>query len=690
VTDELDRWIRRARPKTEADDGWAASEQGEAMLAQIHAATTQPAAVRARTTHGRSWIGRVAFAAAAAAVAGTVLMGGAHNTPAQHPRSPVVPGARPGTMALAAYTDCTDLLHNLRSKFATAVANGYYYPNTQSALASNGILDATPNGAAGTTPIPAPTGAPSYSTTNVQEVGVDEPDTVKSDGERIVTANGGVLRVIDAKTHRLTGALKLPGAGGYDSTPLLLVGNRVLVQLPVRYGADRQTQPFLLVDIAARPKVVGTFAADGAEIDARMVNGTVRLVVQSGPRITLPYNYPATPAQTSARNRAIVARAPLSAWQPGYTASFDGTTATNRVPCTSISHPAFYSADSMVTVYTVDLAASVANPFANVSPISIAADGDTVYATATSLYVTSNPFPYLHTGPAVLRPGLAIPKAPYRVDGFRTQIHRFDISQPGAPRYLGSGSVPGAIYGSYALSDYDGHLRIAATQYGTAGKSSTGLYIVDDQTLAMTGWIGGIGMNEQVYAVRYVGPLAFVVTYRQVDPFTVLDLSDPAHPKRGGSLSMPGYSSYLFPITDTLILGVGGSVGTGNEPDGMKFELFDVSNPASPTEVASLVRAGSTGPVRFDPHAFLYWPATGSVVVPVSSWQAAAASQTLVLTVHGTALGTQGVITPPKAASPGSDHRSLVIGSTLWTLGDNGAQASDLAGLASQGWIPFS
>ena len=247
-------------------------------------------------------------------------------------------------------------------------------------------------------------GAPEHSTTNVHEAGVDEPDLVKTDGNRVITVNRGVLRVVDAATRKVTGTLQAcghraglgsgrpvdqrgPGAGAVlrrrDACPFGAMAKR-----PASSGPR-----YVLVDLSGAPKVIGSLTPNGAHVDARMVGSTVRIVVRSQPEI----NFPDRPGpdlsenERTRRNMDVVAKTPIEAWLPTFeVTAADGTTSKKSVGCEQISHPAEYTGTSMLTVHSLDLSPGVTG-IAETAPIGVAADGDTVYGTGSSLYVTSNP-----------------------------------------------------------------------------------------------------------------------------------------------------------------------------------------------------------------------------------------------------------------------------------------------------------
>ena len=161
------------------------------------------------------------------------------------------------------------------------------------------------------------------------------------------------------------------------------------------------------------------------------------------------------------------------------------------------------------------------------------------------------------------------------------------------------GSVPGEPLNQFSLSSHNGTLRVATTvpAYGS-GESGNDLYTLSAETLEQQGSVTGMGEGQRVYAVRYVGETAYVITFRQVDPLHVVDLSEPADPVERGTLKLPGFSTYLHPIDDDHVLGVG-------EEDGrVKAVLFDVSDPTDPVVDDSLrLRAGWSA-VADSHHAF--------------------------------------------------------------------------------------
>ena len=171
--------------------------------------------------------------------------------------------------------------------------------------------------------------------------------------------------------------------------------------------------------------------------------------------------------------------------------------------------------------------------------------------------------------------------------------------------------VPGRPLNQFSLDEYNGYLRIATTigQGGFwisglgggsvgGGESANDVYVLD-KNLKITGQVLDLGLTETIYSVRFIQDKGYVVTFRQIDPFYVLDLSDPKKPELKGELKIPGYSSYLHPITKDKILGI------GKEGSNVKISLFDVENPAKPSEAAKYTLNEYWSDILNTHHAFL-------------------------------------------------------------------------------------
>jgi uncharacterized secreted protein with C-terminal beta-propeller domain len=554
-----------------------------------------------------------------------------------------------GPMALVAFDSCAQLLHDLRAAAQRNVGE-FGFPGTYA-------VDDVAMSAARTA-VPAAAAASAYSGTNNHELDADEPDMVKTDGRRIVTLSQGKLTVVDAATRRVTGRLNVGGDG-----QLLISGDHALVLLAGAMTTFRWlpghpinvTSQILLVDLAGTPRIISRYEGRGDVLDARQTGTVARVVLHTTPRIVFPQ--PRAGASSRAltdANRDAIGDAGIDAWLPSWTITTGRTTSTGTVPCGSVSRPAAYSGTGILTVLTFDLGRSA---LSSGDPVSITADGNTVYGTGTSLYVASD--------------------QRWRGDKSEaTDIYRFSTEGSAPPRFVASGQVPGYPVNQYALSEWDGRLRIATT-----GRNDSAVRILETRGDRMTqvGVVGGLGRGEQIYSVQYDGPRGYVVTFRQVDPLYAVDLSDPGNPRLTGSLKISGYSSHLQPIGGNRLIGIGQEATSAGRVTGTQVSLFDVSDPAAPRQLARFTLPGGWSEAEYEPHALLWWPATRTLAVPVNG-------SSLVLNVGDADLTRAGAI--PVGVND-QVRRNLVIGSELWTVTETGLQAAELSTLDRVASIRF-
>ncbi|MGX6604673.1 beta-propeller domain-containing protein [Micromonosporaceae bacterium Da 78-11] len=572
------------------------------------------------------------------------------------------PQVRP-TMKLVAYDSCGQLLTELRAAARQSVGP-YGLPG--------GVPEVIAGGARTMMSDMART-APAYSGTNVHEQGVDEPDIVKTDGRRIVTVTGGVLRVIDPATKVQTGRLDL-AAGGQPE--VLLAGDRALVLisdtgyqvLGRRYRPTTGRPEVLLVDLSGPPRLISRYHGSGTVIDARQTGGVARVVLSSSPAIAFPQRSTSDDGLLT-ENREAIDKAPVDAWLPDWEITTGTTTTKGKLDCGAVSRPSSFSGTSMLSVLTFDLGATA---LTDGNPVGVVTDGDTVYGTPTSLYVANNQRWRLADQTVLPPPN-------------DTEIYRFDLPPTGKPVFTASGTVPGLLLNQYAMSEWDGDLRIATTD-ATENASAVRVLRAQNDKLVQIGEVSGLGKGERIYSVRFVGPRGYVVTFKQTDPLYSVDLSDPTRPQVTGELKITGYSGHLQPVGDNRLIGIGQEATGQGRPTGTQISLFDVADPANPRRLAQQQIRGAQSEAEYDPHALLWWPATKLLVVPMAGLSNDGA---LAVRVTDGGLETVGRIAQPSSAD-GSIRRTMVIGDLLWTLSDNGLQASELSTLQRVGWVPLT
>jgi uncharacterized secreted protein with C-terminal beta-propeller domain len=612
-----------------------------------------------------------------------------------NPPAPRDPGVPAGQFKLVAFDSCANALE-LMKRAAKEYVGPYGFGGGAEAFAG-GARAATGGAEDSAATAKQP---PSHSGTNTHEAGVDEPDLVKTDGRRIITIQQGVVRVVDAASGRLTGKLDL--ASGDDDPvrwgagTLLLRGDRALVLIRGGWGgalrdvarpAGAASARLILLDISGAPRKLSEYQVDGSLVDAREVGGTARVVVRSSPRLEFPWREQGTDKQRVAANQRIIDEATVEDWFPQYTVTTGGTTSKGIVGCDRYSRPASYSGTSMVTVLSFALDA---DRLGDGDPVGVVADGDTVYSNGSSLYV-ANDQRWRVMG--WLERSNGEPKPEDEV----TEIYRFDISRAGRPVYVGSGSVRGWLVNQYAMSEWDGHLRVATTSgrtWGQSPKSSSTVYVLRlaGNSLPEVGRITGLGKGERIYAVRFAGTTGYVVTFRQTDPLYTVDLSDPAKPRVAGELKITGYSAYLHPTEPGRVIGVGQEASGQGRVQGTQISLFDVSNLDKPSRLAQRHVKSAFSEAESDPHAFLYWPEDRLLVVPLAVWERDRnGSGALVLRIGDAAISEVGTVSHKASqAGLGMIRRSLVIGDDLWTVSESGLLATNMSTLDTRAWISWS
>ncbi|MDE0318644.1 MAG: beta-propeller domain-containing protein [Acidimicrobiaceae bacterium] len=482
-----------------------------------------------------------------------------------------------------------------------------------------------------------------YSTSNVQEAGIDEPDVLKTDGRRIVVASENRVHVVDV-TGPAPALVATVEIGDHWISNLLLHGDRVLVfasqwDVIVPFaepgGAASDIGPtsswgpttgIAEIDLSsATPRVIRRLDIEGDYVGARLTDGVLRLVTRSRPR-AIPWTVPetadlASQERAAGSNRDLIATTTVDDWLPRYALSDASGTATGGgrlVECNRVWVPPHYAGPGTLSVTTVDISSDGLDGPIDTS--SIMSDGSTVYASHDHLYVTTTRWHDWGVEPA--GPGDGTP--------VETEIHMFDTTGRATSTYVGSASVTGTVLNQYSMSEHEGHLRIATTtaspwqpwrtEGGPESESFVTMFAVSTEGLSEVGQVGGLGIGERIFAVRYLGDIAAVVTFRQVDPLYLLDLSDPTAPAVRGELKITGYSAYLHPLGDDLLLGVGQEATEEGFTVGTQVSLFDIADLDRPERIAQWTAPGGHSQVEFNALAFLHWQPSELAVLPLNQY----------------------------------------------------------------------
>jgi uncharacterized secreted protein with C-terminal beta-propeller domain len=683
-----------------------------------------------------------------------LLAAGCTDTPpnddAGRPRNIPAPGIT--AASLERFDACPELLTYLREEGAERVGP-YGLPDSSGygTVVMDSAAAAESGDAAAAPEQRSAEGTDDFSTTNVQEEGVDEPDTVKTNGRYIFTTrsdeNGRMRLVavaIDDGRPKAGGSIQLPEGAGSE---LLLDGDRVVVIggspyiMPMRGSpvAEMAIAPesndtiVVVVDVSepGEMQVTDVVKLEGSYASARMVGGIARLVLNTSTQERIDFEEPAAPTEAAAnaaleKNKRIARTAPISDWLPHFTvedAKGEERSEGQLADCSSTYHPKTFSGFGTTTVVTLD----PRDPDPRNSAAVVGGAG-VIYASTDNLYVATqywgDPRPLAVEDGVTGAPDIA------PIDPAKTSIHRFNIVDPTRAVYAASGEVKGTVLNQWSLSEHEGHLRIATTEdtFNQQGASASESFVtVLDATepkLDQVGQVSGLGVGERIYGVRFIGDVGYVVTFKQIDPLHVVDLSDPAKPRVLGELKIPGYSAYLHPVGDGLLLGIGQDIDEETSQQlGTQVSLFDVSDPSKPTRIDQVRIDNASSPVEYDHHAFTWWDPTKLAVVPVSRY-------------GGEVVPPGAIVDPDGVTEPGPDggtssiepesieqlhvaigyrvddgeiseigranharhtgdtglgviERSIVIGDALFTVSGAGIMSSELDSIDERGWFAF-
>jgi len=214
-----------------------------------------------------------------------------------------------------------------------------------------------------------------------------------------------------------------------------------------------------------------------------------------------------------------------------------------------------------------------------------------------------------------------------------TYITVFELSGASAVPNA-TGVIPGYTLNQFSFDYYKNYLRVATSssaigQWNSstwefdAERNATNQIIIAqiiDDEISIVGELEGLGETERIFAVRFMGDRAFMVTFRQIDPFYTIDLSEPESPAMKGELKIPGFSNYLHPVDDDFILAVGQDADDNGMLLGLQIALFNVSDMTDPQQVAKhVIKGWSFSESQNDHLAFRYLAETEKLILPVSN-----------------------------------------------------------------------
>ncbi len=502
-------------------------------------------------------------------------------------------------------------------------------------------------------------GSSSFTTTYTVEQDVGEADIVKYDGEilynayrpqpdcaacltvgfaptpwqidihrtDVPAANAERLSTIELNSDLSVQGMYLPEAGRLvviQSSNFYGGGGPVWI-LPWYWEEQRTRISVYDTSDPVAPSELLVHEFDGAYTASRLVDGQIYLVSRYTPQVDdLPVYYSASDDVLEAAEAQIdgVALASLTA-----DLQTNGQQAELFEPT-----DCFVPTDSEVTPETAVITSISVLPVNDPAAMRTSCyTGDVygMYMSTEALYLSSQRYEYTETSSADF-----------------TIIHKFAL-QGSDVEYRGSAEIPGTLgHGEqldFRLSEHDGYLRVVTSEYQFGGgpiiifeddtadagadsidhrvtvlqESATAFALDTVSTLPNESQPAEIGKpDERLFGVRFFGERAYLVTFQQIDPLYVIDLADPENPRIAGEVEVPGVADFLHPVSADLLLTLGRSVELvdlgGDEPaalfQGVKLELFDVSDLTTPTSI-STIEIGDRGTYTealFDRHAFTY------------------------------------------------------------------------------------
>ncbi len=474
----------------------------------------------------------------------------------------------------------TQLLHY--NNVLNAYISGQNFPPTGTPIFSldNKASESTTDTASGASS-EKPTS--DFSDTNNQTIGVDEGDTLKTNGKNIFSLNQNRIHIIDPSPTKPTilSTINIPDQRG-NVSDLYIEGNRLVIlgtswsnyAYPAEFSASSSKgilpaygtiNTFVLIyDISnpAQPILTQDMDYEGSYISSRLIKDKLYVITNKNLNY---WNIGPLYRSSSAEDLDDYS------FRPKYTDNITGKMTV--IPYDEIHYfPNYVTPNYMLTI-GIDLATNL------VDVKTYLGSAEIVYASADHLYLSFTNYNYEKTDNALLY----VPN--YTKS---TTLYKFKL-EAGQINYVANGSVPGSALNQFSLDAFEGNLRIATTtgeMWDTNNISKNNVYILNSE-LQEIGKLTDLAPGERIYSTRFAGSRIYMVTFKQVDPFFVIDAEDPTAPKLLGYLKIPGFSTYMHLLDENHVLGFGsdtveneGRVTTG----GFKISLFDVTDPANPIE----------------------------------------------------------------------------------------------------------
>ena len=472
----------------------------------------------------------------------------------------------------------------------------------------------------------------SYSTTNVQEMGVDEADAVKTDGLFFYLQAGQRVHIV-AVTPPMQTVASID-LGEYGCVKELYLYKSVLVALydsytpfekpntDDRYGWRQNNVGVAFYDISnpATPKLIKIVEVEGYLVSSRRIENKLHIVQQFLP--TMPpimYFYNASAESKSAvieENRQRVEELTIEELMPYYRVVYP-TSENGRILPLVEPQKVYKPVDQegggqIATVTTFDL--DQLN--GSLDGVAMVANASSIYASAKALFILSNRWNDEEAVDSLSRQ--------------QTELYKFDLTGD-TVKAVASGRVNGTILNQFSLGEYEDVLRVATTTSvwtNNQSKIFNHVYCLKENGAALDviGKIEKLAFGERIYSARFIGKRGFLVTFVNVDPLFTLDLSNPTAPRVIGELKVPGYSDYIHPFGENHLIAIGKDAvfdGINTWVKGVQLSLFDVTQFENPQLWHKLIIGGrgTQSEANYNHKAFTFWPEHNLLAIPIDLYK---------------------------------------------------------------------
>ncbi len=509
-------------------------------------------------------------------------------------------------------------------------------------------------------------GASDYSETNIQVEGVDEPDFVKNDNKYIYIIQGETLYIVNAypgENAEIVSEISFEG----NPCNLFVNDNKVIVfsnayerksyiaefdYMPRERGISVSHAYVYDVSDKSDPELVNDFSIEGNYYDARMIGDYVYFISQQN--IYYDPVFFDTPilmdgASVKIKPEVYYFPNPETNYNFNTITSFnidDDSDVNSKTFMMGYSNTLYVSEDNIYIAYRKNIpwryyAEDSEYSFYNiVLPLlsldikieinSIKNDNsfpDNIKWSKISLVLEEmyNELSENDKNDLVeeIQEELEVYRIKQEIERSKTIIHRISIDK-GDIDYGARGEVSGSLLNQFSLDEYKNNLRVATTTSIWVGERQVyNNVFVLNKDMKVVGDIEDIAPGERIYSSRFIGDRLYMVTFKNIDPLFVIDLSVPTNPSILGELKIPGYSTYLHPYDENHIIGVG--VNTENNQwggvstSGLKIAMFDVSDVENPKEIDKydIGEAGTYSTALYEHKAFLFDKEKNLLVLPV-------------------------------------------------------------------------